>query len=105
MPRFHQPHEGSERQKLRKLRTYEADVRAQVEEIVASLSADRKEAMLMIDGMDADSTLKGLVKARYLGKPVEVIAKHKGKSVQYVRESEIDRYYLVSPTGDNKETE
>ena len=92
------------REKLRKLRTYEADVRAQVEEIVASLSADRKEAMLMIDGMDADSTLKGLVKARYLGKPVEVIAKHKGKSVQYVRESEIDRYYIASYAGGDKDT-
>ena len=49
--------------------------------------------MIEIDNMEVDSTLKGLLKARYLGLDVEIIAKRKGKSVQYVRESEIDRYY------------
>ena len=49
--------------------------------------------MILIDNMRSDSTLKGLLKARFLGLPVEIIAKRKGKSVQYVKEAEIDRYY------------
>lgn len=86
-------YQGPAREKLRKLRTYEADVRREIEERCASLPADRKEAMLAIDSLPVDSTIKGLLKARYLGRPVEIIAKRKGKSVQYIRESEIDRYY------------
>ena len=86
-------YQGPARDKLRKLRTYESDVRAEIEERCSHLPADRKEAMIEIDSLPLDSTLKGLLKARYLGLPVEIIAKRKGKSVQYVRESEIDRYY------------
>ena len=59
--------------------------------------------MILIDGMGIDSTLKGLLKAHYLGLPVEIIAKRKGKSVQYVRESEIDRYYDERSRRENEE--
>lgn len=86
-------YQDSARAKLRKLCTYEADVLHEIEERCAALPTDRKEAMLLIDSLPVDSTLKGLLKARYLGLPVEIIAKRKGKSIQYVRESEIDRYY------------
>ena len=90
------------RAKLRKLRTYESDVRHEIEERCAALPADRKEAMLTIDGLPLDSTMKGLLKARYLGLPVEIIAKRKGKSIQYVRESEIDRYYADRLENENE---
>lgn len=86
-------YQGPAREKLRKLRTYEADIRAEVESICSGLPIDRKAAMIEIDNMEVDSTLKGLLKARYLGLPVEIIAKRKGESVQYVKEAEIDRYY------------
>ena len=86
-------YQGPAREKLRKLRTYEADIRAEVESICSGLPADRKAAMILIDNMRSDSTLKGLLKARFLDLPVEIIAKRKGKSVQYVKEAEIDRYY------------
>ena len=96
-------YQGPARDKLRKLRTYEADIRAEVESICSRLPADRKAAMILIDGMGIDSTLKGLLKAHYLGLPVEIIAKRKGKSVQYVRESEIDRYYDERSRRENEE--
>ena len=86
-------YQDAARAKLRKLHAYVSDVRAEVERVYSTLPSDRKAAMQQIDGLSLDSTLKGLIKARYLGKPVEIIAKHKGSCVQYVRESEIDRYY------------
>ena len=52
--------------------------------------------MMQIDNLDVDGMIKGLIKARYLGKPVEIIAKHKGNTIQYIRESDIDRYYANS---------
>ena len=74
-----------------------------MESICSGLPTERKAAMILIDGMELDSTLKGLLKARYLGLPVEIIAKRKGKSVQYVRESEIDRYYDERSRRENEE--
>ena len=83
------------RRKLRKLRTYEADVLAEVKDRCSQLPEDRRAAMQQIDGLNVESTVKGLMKAMFLRKPVEIIAKHRGKSVQYVRESEIDSYYTA----------
>lgn len=81
------------KEKLKKLRAFEYDMRTEVERLCASLPADRKAAMMQIDRMNADGMLKGLIRARYLGRPVEIIAKHKGNTIQYIRESDIDRYY------------
>ena len=86
-------YQGPAKEKLRKLRMYEADVMAEVEKAFSTLPSDRKAAMIQIDGMDMDWRMKGLVKARYLGKPVEIIAKKKGDTLQYLRESDIDKYY------------
>lgn len=83
------------RKKLRKLMTFEQDVRSRVEEEYVKIpaDADRKTAMLMIDRIPG-KMIKGYVRARYLGKPVEIIAQKKGDSFQYIKESDIDRYYL-----------
>jgi hypothetical protein len=91
-------YQGPAKEKLRKLRTFEADVRAEVEQVCAALPADRKAAMVQIDNLDVDNLVKGLAKAQYLGKPLEIIAKHKGQTIQYIRESDIDRYYADSAT-------
>ena len=94
-------YQGPAKEKLRKLRTFEADVRAEVEQVCAALPADRKAAMVQIDNLDVDNLVKGLAKAQYLGKPLEIIAKHKGQTIQYIRESDIDRYYATSSAYDS----
>ena len=86
--------------KLRKLMTFEQDVRSRVEEEYAKIpmDADRKTAMLMIDRIP-EKMIKGYVRARYLGKPVEIIAQKKSDSFQYIKESDIDRYYAEEALG------
>ena len=74
--------------------TYEQDVRKHVEREYEKIpaDADKRTAMKTIDGID-NKLIRSLARARYLGQPLEIIARAKGNSVQYVREPEIDRYY------------
>ena len=80
--------------------TFDQDVRSHVEEEYAKIpaDADRKTAMLMIDKIQG-KMIKGYVRTRYLGKSIEIIAQKKGDSVQYIRESDIDRYYAEEAMG------
>lgn len=82
-------------EKVRKIRQYEQAVLSRVEAEFQKIpaGADRKTAMIRIDEIpDGTGVIKGMVRARYLGKEVGILAKKKGESVQYLRESDIDRY-------------
>ena len=82
------------RAKLRKLMGYVNDVKEQVEAEYSRLplNAKRKDVMLAINKIK-NKTIQDFVRAKYLGKPLEIIAKKKSENFQYIKESDIDAYY------------
>ena len=80
--------------KLRKLMTYVKDVTDCVEDEYEKLplDADRKEVMLAINGIE-NKVIRDFVRAKYLGKPLEIIAKNKNGTLQYIKEADIDSFY------------
>ena len=82
------------RAKLRKLMGYVNDVKEQVEAEYSRLplNAERKDVMLAINKIK-NKTIQDFVRAKYLGKPLEIIAKRKSENFQYIKESDIDAYY------------
>ena len=82
------------RAKLRKLMGYVNDVKEQVEAEYSRLplNAERKDVMLAINKIK-NKTIQDFVRAKYLGKPLEIIAKKKSENFQYIKESDIDAYY------------
>ena len=98
------------RQKLRKLMGYVNDVSKRVEEEYQKLPLDgemsygeegcippdRKTVMLAINEIK-NKTIQDLVRAKYLGKPLEIIAAtKKNGTIQYIKEADIDAYYRRS---------
>ena len=82
------------RRKLRKILTYEQDIIKRVEEECAKIpeGVDRKTAMIMFDKIE-DKFIRSLARQKYLGRPINPIARKKGANIQYVKEGEIDEYY------------
>ena len=93
------------RQKLRKLMGYVNDVKEQVNieynklplnDEGSGLNLDRKTVMLAINEIK-NKTIQDLVRAKYLGKPSEIIAAtKKNGTIQYIKEADIDAYYRRS---------
>ena len=84
------------RKKLRKLMGYVNDVKERIEVEYSRLPLDkeRKEVMLAISKIK-NKTIQDFVRAKYLGKTLEIIAKKKSENLQYIKESDIDAYYCA----------
>ena len=90
-------YQESARDKLKEVTKFILDVEERVDYEYSKLppNASRKEVMLYIDKIkDRGISIKGLVRNKYLGKPLEVLAKKRGDTYQYIKKSVIDDFYL-----------
>ena len=80
---------------LEKIFTFERDVLSRTEELYASLplSEGTKAVMLAIDALCELPLVKGLLRNKYLGRPLEVLSRRKGKNVSYLSPTVMEKFY------------
>ena len=91
--------EGSEyRSRLEKqiqiILLFEEEYENRVREAFATIpeGLSRPEAMKRIEGLSLPSDMKAQVRNLYLGRPLQCLAKEKGKTIQYIRPSDLERF-------------